>query len=246
MVASIQNKSRQRLWRWLTVFVVALPAINAQAVTLSPVVLELTPTRRVAAVTVGNDSDKPMALQAQVLAWTQVDGKDRLEASDDLLAAPQFAEIKPGGAQIFRVALRRPTAAIGERAYRLALEDASEIKEKTKGAGVVFRYSHRLPVFVAGSGKIGPKPQLGRCAVDGSSYCVRIDNQGDRFVQITRLTVDGGAVSREIGGGARVLAGAWRQWTFTPPQKQSGPLTVHAETSVGPLELKLPAVGTRQ
>jgi fimbrial chaperone protein len=234
----------QGLLRRLAIIAVGLlVASGAQAVTISPVIVELTPARRVAAVIVSNESDLPLILQTEALAWTQPNGEDLNEETEDLLVVPPIAEIMPGGSQIFRVTLRRPTSAAVERAYRLVLDDVSEIKKETEGVGVTFSFSHRLPVFVAGTGKIGPKPRLRACSPAAASGCVHLDNEGDRFFQVRRLTVEGGDWHMEMGAGTRVLAGAWKQWTFAWPTKHAGPLTVNVETSAGPLTIELPPPG---
>ena len=241
MSVSTDGRPKQSLLCRLAFIAVGiLVASGAQAVTISPVIVKLTPAHRVVAVTVSNDSDLPLTMQVDTLAWTQPDGEDRNEESDDLLVAPSIAEIKPGDSQIFRVTLRRPTLTAVERAYRLVLDDVSALHKKTEGIGVTFSFSHRLPVFVAGTGKVGPKPHLGRCPAPAQSGCVRLENEGDRFVKITNLTVKGHNWSKDLGAGVRVLAGAWKQWTFAWPANSAGPLTVNAETSAGPLSIELP------
>ena len=242
MLVLTDGKKTQRLMRRLlaAAAIGTLAVGSAQAVTISPVLLELNPNHRVVAVTVSNESDTPLTLQAETLEWTQPNGEDRTEANDDLLVVPPFAEIRPGESQIFRVTLRRPALTAGERAYRLVLDDVSEIKKETKGVGVTFSFSHRLPVFVAGSGKIGPKPRLGMCPPSAPSGCVRLENEGDRFVQVKHLTVAGRDWRKEIDTSTRVLAGAWKQWTFDWPANHAGPLTVNAETSAGPQSIELP------
>lgn len=243
MLVLTDGRKKPRLMRRLAAAAAigALVVSSAQAVTISPVMLELKPDHRVVAVTVSNESDSLLTLQAETLEWTQPNGKDLNEESDDLLVVPPFAEIRPGDSQIFRVTLRRPALAVAERAYRLVLDDVSEIKRETKGVGVTFSFSHRLPVFVAGTGKIGPKPRLGMCPPSEPSGCVRLGNEGDRFVQVKHLTVEGRDWHKEVDTGTRVLAGAWKQWTFVWPANHAGPLTMNAETSAGPLSIELPA-----
>lgn len=236
------DRKKQNLKRWLVAAAVGvLVSSNAQAVTISPVIVNLTPTHRVVAVTVSNDSDSPLTLQAETFKWTQINGEEREEESHDLLVVPPLAEIKPGDSQIFRITLRRPALAVAERAYRLVLDDVGEINRESKGITITFNFSHRLPVFVAGAGKIGPKPRLGMCPTPSQPSCVRIDNEGDRFVQVKRLTIDGRNWHKEMVLGNRVLAGSWKQWTFDWPANYSGPMTVNAETSAGPLSIELPA-----
>lgn len=242
MLVSTDGRIKLTLLCRLAVIAVGiLLASVAQAVTISPVIVKITPAHRVVAVTVSNDSELPLTLQVDTLAWTQSGGEDRNEENHDLLVVPPIAEIKPGDSQIFRVTLRRPVSAVAERAYRLVLDDVSEIQKKTEGIGVTFSFSHRLPVFVAGTGKIGPKPHLRMCPAPAQSGCVRLENEGDRFVKIMKLTVKGRNLTQDLGGtGTRILAGAWKQWTFAWPANSNGPLIVNAETSAGPLSIELP------
>jgi len=212
----------------------------ALAVTISPVTVELSRAHPVVTITVTNDADLPLTLQNQVLAWTQVNGEDHLEESTDLLVAPAIARIAPRGTQIFRVTQRRPTVAVAERAYRLVLDDISATERQSEVSGVNFVFSHRLPVFVAGTGTIGPKLHLGECPNSAEAGCVRLHNDGDQFVQVRSLMVNGRNWHANLEAGSRVLAGAWKQWTFESPPVSAGRLTVTAETSAGRVSFELP------
>jgi P pilus assembly chaperone PapD len=205
--------------------------------------VELSRAHPVVTITITNDADLPLTLQNQVLAWTQVNGEVHLEESTDLLVAPAIAKIEPRGTQIFRVAQRRPTVAVAERAYRLVLDDISAIEHQGKVNGVNFVLSHRLPVFVSGTGQIGPKPHLGKCPSSAEAGCVRLQNDGDQHVQVRSLMVNGRNWQANLEAGNRVLAGAWKQWTFTSPPVSVGQLTVTAETSAGRVSFELPNPG---
>lgn len=113
---------------WCAAALLANGAAVAQ-VLISPVVVELGARQRAVAVTV-TLSDKargPMRLQADLLRWEQdVLGEAVTEPSDDLLVTPPIAELRPGGKQVFRVALRGARPAPEELAYRLILEDVAE------------------------------------------------------------------------------------------------------------------------
>lgn len=216
---------------------------TALAVIISPVKVELSPNHPVVTITVTNDADLPLIIQNQVLAWTQVNGEDHLEESMDLLVAPVIAEIKPGGEQIFRVTQRRATVAVTERAYRLILDDISTVERQPQINGVNFVISHRLPVFVAGTGKIGSKPQLVECVNVTEQSCVRMKNDGDQYVQVRTLKVSGRNWQKDLESGGRILAGAWKQWTFVTPPVSAGQLTLTVETSEGRLSFELPNTG---
>ena len=215
----------------------------AFALGISPVLVELTPGKPVATVTIGNNSDASIVYQAESLVWRQIDGRDRYEETDDLVVVPPIAEVAAGGSQIFRVALRRPAAVQAERAYRLVLDNITEEKrpEEAKQSNVLFRISHNLPVFVASAGVPRVQPRMAPCAPPQGKACVRLDNDGNRRIKITGLVVEGGSdVRHDMKVLDIVLAGAWKQWTFDRPAGYAGTLTVHAETSAGPLTVVLP------
>ncbi|MGE5471269.1 MAG: molecular chaperone [Bacteroidota bacterium] len=198
---------------------------GVRAVTISPVMLELSPLKRVASVRVHNDSDEAMIFQADTLAWQQVDGEDRYTETQELLVAPPMAEIAPGASQIFRVTLRQPATTGHERSYRLLLEDVTE--ETATGPGAVkFRFRHNLPLFVSPPGTNRSDPRWSRCAAPAGKACVRLDNEGNRHLRLTTLKVEGEGWSQEIKGGGTVLAGAWRQWLVEPGSARALPLRV--------------------
>jgi fimbrial chaperone protein len=202
-------------------------------VIISPVKVELSLNQPVVSITVTNDSNVSMTLQNQVLAWSQMNGHDQLEESFDLLVAPVIAEIAPGANQIFRVTQRRQSLTVNERAYRLVLDDISGTAGPTGGDGVNFVFSHRLPVFVAGTGTSGPQLQLSPCPAVTDTGCLRLTNHGDTYTQIQQLVVTGGDWQHDLGAGTRILAGAWMQWTFASPPLGVDYLTVTVKTNAG-------------
>ena len=217
----------------------------AHALTISPVLVELSPARRIASITFENPADRPISFQTQALAWSQQDGVDRYDETDELLVVPPIAEIPAGGKQIFRVTMRRPPGA-QERAYRLIFENVTEISvpRASDEVAVNILINHNLPVFVSAQGKPRAETRLGGCAARAqpATACVRLDNDGNRYAQVKTLTIESGDWRKEVQVSARVLAGAWRQWTFDVPPTAIGPLKVTAQTRDGPVttELSLP------
>jgi fimbrial chaperone protein len=220
----------------------------AQALTISPVLVELSPDRRITSITLSNPADHPLSFQTQILAWSQSDGTDVYADSDELIVAPPIAEIGAGASQIFRVTLRAAPAA-QERAYRLIFEDVTDVVTTAHSADEVnidIRVNHSLPVFIAGPGNTRAQPRVGPCANLGpaptpASHCVRLDNDGNHYLQIKSLTVAGTDWRKDLNSGARVLAGAWRQWMFDVPPRVFGDLQVQADTSGGVVTFTLPS-----
>jgi fimbrial chaperone protein len=210
------------------------------ALTISPVIVELSPARRVVSVTVTNPSETAVNFQAGALAWSQPDGHDHYEETADLMVVPPIAKIGPGASQIFRITTRTAPSP-REQAYRVILEDVTEETAASDEATVSIRFSHSLPVFVAASGKPRMEARLEPCAAPMGRGCVRLDNEGDRYLMIKALTIEGGAWRKEIPLGTRVLAGAWRECTFDLPAKSVGPLQVRVDTSAGMFAGDIPA-----
>lgn len=218
----------------------------AQALTISPVLVELSPARRVVSITITNPGDRPLSFQTQVRTWRQTDGADAYADTDELFVVPPIAEIAAGGSQIFRVTTRTRLSA-EEHAYRLIFEDVSELAAPATPSGesaISIRVNHDLPVFFAAPGKPHLKSWLGPCtnapALPVSTGCVRFDNQGSRYLRVKSLTLESAHWRKDIHVGTRVLAGAWRQWTFDRPVPLSGSLRVSAETSDGPVTFEWP------
>jgi fimbrial chaperone protein len=218
-----------------------------QALTIAPVLVELSPDRRVTSITISNPGDHPVSFQTQTLAWTQSDGADVYADSDELIVVPPIAEIGAGESQIFRVTFHAAPAP-QERAYRLIFEDVTDLVTAAHSAGgatIDIRINHSLPVFIAGPGRTRAVPRLGSCAslapeMTVASRCVRLDNDGNHYLQIKSLTVAGTDWRKDLNSGARVLAGTWRQWTFEVPPAAVGVLQVQADTSGGLVTFSLP------
>src|ERR1700687_3963228 len=88
-------------------------SVMAGSLSVTPIRVELSSAQRSVALTVRNEGDQPTVVQAQLVAWSQVDNEDRLEPTIDLLASPPIFTVAPGASHIVRIALRRaPDAAL--------------------------------------------------------------------------------------------------------------------------------------
>jgi fimbrial chaperone protein len=221
--------------RWAGLaMVLGLAAGTVDAVTIAPVLVELSPARKIVSVTVTNSSDSAVNFQADVLAWTQPDGQDRFVETDDLMVVPPIANIAAGASQIFRITSRTPPSP-REQAYRLILEDVTpETAGAANSATVNIRVRHSLPVFVSPEGKPGTTVRVAECAAAAAGKgCVRLYNDGSRYVTAKALAIDAAGWHKEVPLATRLLAGAWRDWSFDLPANVAGPLSVKADTSAG-------------
>lgn len=204
----------------------------AQAVSVSPVLVDVTPARPVQTVTVANPGDTPMRYQAQVFAWTQRDGADVRTPSDELIVAPAIADIPAGGQQIFRIAARVPAAG-AQRAYRLVLEDIGAAPGAGGDVAIHLRVNHDLPVFISPPGLAPARLVLGACATPAPG-CVRVRNDGAAYGVVRRVHATVAGASRDQVVNIRLLAGAWREWTL-PVAADGGAVRFGVTTDAGEL-----------
>ena len=218
----------------------AAAASSAAGVVISPVVLEVSSTRKPVAVTVTNSGDKAITFQTDALVWQQVEGVDRFEPTNELVVVPPIVEVPPNGRQVFRVMLRSPATSPVERTYRLLLEDITEEMAPVAGqASISFKLSHSLPVMVAPAGKVVNAIRWKPCAAQAertASVCVRFLNAGNRRVKFETITLAGDGWQQELSlkAGENILAGAQREW-IVPLKNSAGtaPRNVQVKTARG-------------
>src|ERR1700754_1485780 len=106
----------------------ALSATSALAGTFSiaPVRVELTQAKRTEVLTLRNQENTPVVIQASVYLWSQSAGEDQLTETRDLPSTPPVFTLPAGGEQVVRVALRSATSTLAsegqrEHSYRLIL-----------------------------------------------------------------------------------------------------------------------------
>lgn len=215
----------------LSTLVLARPAASQS---IAPVLVELTPARRVATITLDNTSGQSKVFQADTLAWTQRQGEDAYAPSTALIVTPAIVEIPAGKTQVFRVALRHSAPAAQEVAYRLILEDITDADRAggTK-ATVNLRLRFSLPLFAATRTEGSAAPAWSPCRAPAGKRCIRLDNHGERRFRFAQLVGETSGWKGSISAGDTVLVGGWKSWIFDLPPSAEGPLSIKAMTATG-------------
>ncbi|PIF74771.1 fimbrial chaperone protein [Variovorax sp. 54] len=175
---------------WAGLLLAPLPAA-ATSLSVAPLRIVLTPQRPVASLTMGNAEDTEVAVQAEVVAWSQQDGRDAYEPTRDVLVNPAIFRLPPGGRQIVRLGLQVPADA-AERSYRIFLRqlprDQALPADGAEGAKVQTLLRIGVPVFVP---PLQPRRALqwSLQADRGARYRLVFDNQGSEHIQVTQLVV---------------------------------------------------------
>lgn len=164
-------------------------------------------------LTLENTGAEAVLVQAEVLAWSQADGKDVLAPSEDLVVSPPIFKVAPKASQIVRVGVVRRNAGDRELTYRVFLQEVPEpAAPGAQGVNVALRLG--LPVFVMP--RANTAPQLAWRAVrDAGGVKVTVTNSGNAHAQLIdcRVVRENGTVVAELPLAAYVLPGSTRSWT---------------------------------
>jgi fimbrial chaperone protein len=180
------------------------PAAYAGAFSVTPVQIFMTPKDRAAAITVTNEGDEEIVLQADIYAWKQYpDGQDDLTLSEDLFLSPPIIKLAPKSHQVVRLALLNATAQDRQRTFRMIVREIPEARLPKKDMQLQIAFAFSIPVFITPS---GVKAKLD-CTVErvvADTVKAICENTGTAFSHptaflLTSTTADK-LVSRDSGG----------------------------------------------
>jgi fimbrial chaperone protein len=197
--------------------------------TVTPVRIYMTPKDRAVAVTITNEGDTPVALQADVNVWTQKpDGTDETTLTEDLILSPPIVKLAPKAKQVVRLALLVPPDASRQLTYRLVLREIPEaVAPKKQTVDVPIALALSMPVFITPP-SAARAMSCGAARTDGKSLAVTCSNGGTAYAQIREVTVKRkGKPEARFEGGVYVLPGAKKVIPLKPEQAiAQGPIQV--------------------
>src|SRR5580704_124123 len=119
---------------------------GAASLSVSPITVDVVTPATNATVTARNGESRPLAAQIRVFRWTQVDGQDRLEPTEDVVASPPIVTINSGADYVVRLERTAAGEVAGEEAYRAVIDELPNPNRQRNGAiALVLRYL--VPVF---------------------------------------------------------------------------------------------------
>ena len=181
---------------------------TAGVFSVTPVRLYMTPRDRAIAVTLTNEADTEVVLQADINTWSQKpDGTDELVLTEDLILAPPIIKLGPKARQVVRLALLKPADASRQLTYRMIIR---EVPEASPASGI------QIPIALALSMPVFITPPVAKrqvsCTVqrpEAKAVGLQCGNTGTAYAQIREAAVMRGeqALAR-FEGGSYILPGA--------------------------------------
>jgi len=179
--------------------------VSAGQFSVTPIRIFMTPKDRAVALTVTNDADEQLVMQADVFVWAQDEnGEDKLTPSEDLFLSPPILKLAPKSRQVVRLAMiKRPTLS-EQRSYRVIVREIPEARKgPAKGVEVKVALAFSLPIFITPP---GTKRDL-NCTIERSSpdtVQAMCENKGNAYTQLHDFVLKGAdgkrLASREDGG----------------------------------------------
>lgn len=208
---------------WLS----AVSGAGAASLSVSPTLIDQAAPGKTASVTVQTPGRDPLRVQIRLFRWSQVDGKDRLEPTRDVVASPPMLKVAPGTDYTVRIVRMAKHPVAGEESYRLLIDQLPDPKDrKANQVNLVIR--HSIPVFFRAGAERAPS--LGWSAARTAKGLVLIArNDGDRRFKLANLVVTSasGKVLRRIDGLAGyVLGHSEMTWTISAAAGQVTPGSV--------------------
>ena len=195
-----------------------LPSAQAIAGTfsISPVRVDLAARSTTGVVTIRNQEDQPVVVQAETRLWQQTGAGEQLEPTRDVLVTPAVFTIPPQGSQVVRVALRRDVDPRLELSYRLILTEVPQ--QAAPGfSGLNMALQMSLPIFVAAQARTEPQVKWSASRGPDGKVAVTALNTGSEHARVLDLLISpqpGNGQWLHQRGAYYVLPGQSHSWAI--------------------------------
>ena len=179
---------------------------------------------RTTAVTITNESDAELVMQADVFQWKQTTtGQEDLTLTEDLIVAPPIIKLAPRARQIIRLAMLKAVPSDQQLTYRLVVREIPEAKPPEPGIQLQIALAFSMPIFISPPGvkrQLVCEPQ--RAAPD--TVRVTCENKGNAyaFVSEFKLNNASGELITISNVGGYVLPGIKRSFEL---KRTSSPIS---------------------
>jgi fimbrial chaperone protein len=209
------------------------PGAHAGTFSVSPVRIFMEARERATGVTIENEGDSPLVMQAELFDWSQTpEGKDKLDPTNDLVLAPPILKLAPHSRQVVRLANLRPVPAGDQRTYRLIVREVPEaLAPTTTGVRVQVALAFSLPIFITPP---GAKRALACTATRSAATTVTAtcENTGRAYAEPANFTLTG-------ADGATLLSTDVKAGYVLPGVKRSFELTGTHPLPAGPARMQV-------
>jgi len=157
--------------------------VYAGMFSVTPVRIYMTPKDKAMAVTITNESDEDLVMQADVYAWKQKpNGEDDLSLTEDLLVSPPIIKAQAKSHQVVRLARLIPSPQGQQMTYRLIVREIPEANPAKNKMQLQVALAFSMPIFITPP---GAKNKLDCIVERAASNAVNVvcENTGSAYAQ---------------------------------------------------------------
>jgi fimbrial chaperone protein len=212
---------------------------HAALLRVEPILIDVPAPGATATLTLRSDDASPVTVQLRVFKWVQVNGKETLEPTTDVVASPPALKLVPGTDYVARIVRTTKRALLGEESYRV-LVDQLPANREAPAAQINLLIRQSIPVFFGRSpnARASVKWSL---AYEGASLVATASNSGSRRLRVSSLTLrDEAGTTISFGDGllGYVLSHSSMNWTGPPAAGDfgaKGSIVLSGQGDTGPI-----------
>jgi fimbrial chaperone protein len=160
---------------------------QAGSMLVEPVLMEIQAPSATSSVKLSNNGAEPITAQIRVFRWSQVNGRDRLEPTNDVVASPPVVQLGPNGKNLVRVVRVSKAPVAVEESYRLLIDQLPN-RAGNGGKNVNLLIRQSIPVFFRPTGT-RPANISWWVATKGGQLFIMGQNQGGSRARIAGLEI---------------------------------------------------------
>jgi fimbrial chaperone protein len=221
-------------------------AASAASLQVQPAMVDVAAPGGASSITLRNEGAAPIAVQVRVFRWSQADGDERLEPTEEVVASPPEVTLAPHADYVARIVrvVKRPVG--GEETYRLLVDelpDAAQAKANT----IRLLVRHSIPVFFNTSDRTAPSVDWS-VARKGERLVLSARNNGDSHLRISALSLrdqKGKTISFGNGLVGYALGRSTMRWTVPGGAHgfaTAGSVAISGQGNDGPFRATAPIV----
>ncbi|HEY0665772.1 MAG TPA: fimbria/pilus periplasmic chaperone [Gallionella sp.] len=158
---------------------------------VNPVRIYMDPKDKAVAVTITNEGDEALVMQADLYTWKQkANGEDDLVLTEDLLLSPPIIKLAGRSRQVVRLARLSPIHPTEQMTYRMIVREIPEASPNKDSLQLRIALAFSLPIFITPQdAKYQLACSVQRTAADAvKASCT---NSGTAYTQLIDLTLTG-------------------------------------------------------
>jgi fimbrial chaperone protein len=221
-------------------------AASAASLQVQPAMVDVVAPGAASTITLRNAGAAPINVQIRVFRWSQADGDEKLDPTEDVVASPPEVTLTPQGNYVARIVrvVKRPVG--GEETYRLLVDelpDAAQAKANT----IRLLVRHSIPVFFNTSDRTAPSVDWS-VARRGEKVVLSARNNGDSHLRISALALrdqKGKTISFGNGLVGYALGRSTMRWTAPGGAHgfaTAGSVAISGQGNDGPFRASAPIV----